>query len=100
MRRHLISRSGTSSSRSQPLLSTIQLSWPRRPRMKRVALLSFLAGWLVPLATAPDHFQVGAYADYFRISPTNPNEVRVEDASGEEILTTACLEGRVSDRLS
>ena len=41
--------------------------------MKRVALLLFLAGWLVPLASAQDHFQVGAYADYFRISQTKTN---------------------------
>src|SRR5882724_496979 len=38
--------------------------------MKRIALLLFLAGWLVPLASAQDRFQVGAYADYFRISQT------------------------------
>ncbi len=41
--------------------------------MKRVALLLFFAGWLVPLASAQDHFQVGAYADYFRLSQTNTN---------------------------
>jgi len=41
--------------------------------MKRVALLLFLAGWLGPLASAQDRFQVGAYADYFRISQTNSN---------------------------
>jgi len=38
--------------------------------MKRVVLLLFLTGWLVPLASAQDHFQVGAYGDYFRITQT------------------------------
>ena len=46
--------------------------------MKRVVLLlclAFLAGasWLVPLAKAQDHFQVGAYGDYFRIDQTGSN---------------------------
>src|SRR5258705_8693378 len=45
----------------------------RRTRMKRAALLLFLAGWLVPLASAQDHFQVGAYGDYFRLSQTDTN---------------------------
>jgi hypothetical protein len=41
--------------------------------MKRVALLLFLASWLVPLASAQDHFEVGASADYFRVSQTKTN---------------------------
>ena len=42
--------------------------------MKRVALLLvFIAGWAVPGAFAQDneHVQVGAFADYFRLSQTN-----------------------------
>jgi hypothetical protein len=41
--------------------------------MKRIALFLFLAAWLVPLASAQDRFQAGAYADYFRLSQTNTN---------------------------
>jgi hypothetical protein len=41
--------------------------------MKRVALLLFLSACLVPLASAQDHIQVGAYGDYFRLSQTNTN---------------------------
>ena len=41
--------------------------------MKRVALLLFLAGWLVPQVSAQDHVQVGVYADYFRLSQTKSN---------------------------
>ncbi len=39
--------------------------------MKRLALPLFLAAWLVPLASAQDHFQVGAFGDYFRVTQTN-----------------------------
>src|SRR5260370_27691138 len=45
----------------------------RRIRMKRVALLLLLAGGLAPLSSAQDHFQVGAYGDYFRLTQTNTN---------------------------
>jgi hypothetical protein len=41
--------------------------------MKRIVLFLFLAAWLVPLASAQDRFQAGAYADYFRLSQTNTN---------------------------
>jgi hypothetical protein len=42
--------------------------------MKRVAMLLFWAGFLVPLAAAQEeHVQVGVFADYFRASQTNNN---------------------------
>jgi hypothetical protein len=43
--------------------------------MKRVALLLFLAGCFVPLASAQDdeHVQVGIFADYLRFSQTDNN---------------------------
>ena len=41
--------------------------------MKRFAFLFFLAGCLVPLASAQEseHFQVGVFADYFRLGTTD-----------------------------
>jgi hypothetical protein len=43
--------------------------------MKRVALLLFLAGCFMPLASAQDdeHVQVGVFADYLRFSQTDNN---------------------------
>jgi hypothetical protein len=42
--------------------------------MKRVALLVFLAGYLVPHAAAQEeHVQVGVFADYFRLGQTDNN---------------------------
>jgi hypothetical protein len=64
--------------------------------MKRVALLLFLAGWLVPLASAQDHFQVGAYADYFRISQTNTNLAGLGARVGVKALPYVMLEGEMS----
>jgi hypothetical protein len=64
--------------------------------MKRVALLLFLAGWLVPLASAQDHFQVGAYADYFRISQTKSNMVGLGARFGVKALPYVMLEGEMS----
>jgi len=64
--------------------------------MKRVALLVFLAGWLVPLASAQDHFQVGAYADYFRISQTKTNMAGLGARVGVKALSHVMLEGEMS----
>jgi hypothetical protein len=64
--------------------------------MKRVALLLFLAGWLVPLASAQDHLQVGAYADYFRISQTNTNMVGLGGRVGFKAFSHVMLEGEMS----
>ena len=64
--------------------------------MKRVALLVFLAGWLVPLASAQDHFQVGAYADYFRISQTKTSMAGLGARVGVKALSHVMLEGEMS----
>ena len=64
--------------------------------MKRVALLLFLAGCLVPLASAQDHFQVGAYADYFRISQTKSNMAGLGARLGVKALPYVMLEGEMS----
>ncbi len=64
--------------------------------MKRVALLLFLAGWLVPLASAQDHFQVGAYADYFRISQTKTNMAGLGARAGFKAFSHVMLEGEMS----
>ena len=64
--------------------------------MKRVALLVFLAGWLVPLASGQDHFQVGAYADYFRISQTKTNMAGLGARVGVKAFSHVMLEGEMS----
>ena len=64
--------------------------------MKRVALLLFFAGWLVPLASAQDHFQLGAYADYFRISQTKTNLAGLGVRAGYKAFSRVMLEGEMS----
>jgi hypothetical protein len=64
--------------------------------MKRVAILLFLAGWLVPLASAQDRFQLGAYADYFRISQTDTNMAGLGGRLGFKVLPHVTLEGELS----
>jgi hypothetical protein len=64
--------------------------------MKRVALLLFLAGWLVPLASAQDHFQVGAFADYFRLTQTNTNMAGLGARVGYKAFSHVMLEGEMS----
>src|SRR5260370_36050534 len=64
--------------------------------MKRVAFLLFLTGWLVPLASAQDHFQVGAYADYFRLSQTNTNMAGLGGRVGYKAFSHVMLEGWMS----
>ena len=64
--------------------------------MKRVALLLFLAGWLVPLASAQDHFQAGAYFDYFRISQTDTNMAGLGGRVGIKAFSHVMLEGEMS----
>jgi hypothetical protein len=64
--------------------------------MKRVAILLFLAGWLVPLVSAQDRFQVGAYADYFRISQTKSNMAGLGARVGVKTLPYVMLEGEMS----
>jgi hypothetical protein len=64
--------------------------------MKRVILLLFLAGCLVPLASAQDHFQVGAYGDYFRLSQTNTNMAGLGGRAGYKAFSHVMLEGEMS----
>jgi hypothetical protein len=65
--------------------------------MKRIALLLFLAGWLVPLASAQDdHFQAGVYADYFRVSQTKTNMAGLGARVGVKALPHVMLEGEMS----
>jgi len=69
--------------------------------MKRVALLLFLAflagtGWLVPAAKAQDHFQVGAYGDYFRIDQTGTNMAGLGGRVGYKAFSHVMFEGEMS----
>jgi hypothetical protein len=64
--------------------------------MKRVALLLFLAGWLVPLASAQDHFQAGAYFDYLRLSQTDSNMAGLGGRVGIKVFSHVMLEGEMS----
>jgi hypothetical protein len=64
--------------------------------MKRAALLLFLAGWIVPLASAQDHFQVGAYADYFRVSQTKTNMAGLGARAGFKAFPHVMLEGEMN----
>src|SRR5260370_24685715 len=64
--------------------------------MKRVVLLLFLARWLVPLASAQDHLQVGAYADYFRISQTKTNMAGLGARAGIKVFPHVMLEAEMS----
>jgi len=64
--------------------------------MKRVALLLFLASWLVPLVKAQDQFQVGAYGDYFRLTQTSTNLAGLGGRVGYKMLPYVMFEGEVS----
>jgi hypothetical protein len=64
--------------------------------MKRVALLLFLAGCLVPRAWAQDHFQLGAYGDYFRISQTKTNMAGLGARVGYKAFSRVMFEGEMS----
>jgi hypothetical protein len=64
--------------------------------MKRFALLLFLAAWLVPLASAQDRFQVGAYGDYFRISQTDTNLAGLGGRAAIKVFPHVMLEGEMS----
>jgi hypothetical protein len=64
--------------------------------MKRIALFLFLAAWLVPLASAQDHFQVGAFGDYFRISQTNTNLAGLGGRAAIKVFPHVMFEGEMS----
>jgi hypothetical protein len=64
--------------------------------MKRVAFLLFLAGWIVPVASAQDHFQVGAYGDYFRVTQTNTDLAGLGGRAAVRLFPHVMLEGEMS----
>jgi hypothetical protein len=64
--------------------------------MKRIALLFFLAGWLVPLASAQDHFQIGAYGDYFRVTQTSSDMAGLGGRVSYKAFSHVMLEGEMS----
>ncbi len=64
--------------------------------MKRVALLLLLAGWMAPLASAQDRFQIGAYADYFRLTQTNTNMAGLGGRVGVKAFPYVMLEGEMN----
>ena len=66
--------------------------------MKRFAFLFFLAGWLVPLASAQEteHVQVGIFADYLRLSQTDTNFGGVGARLGVVAFRNIKLEGEMS----
>ena len=64
--------------------------------MKRFALLLFLAAWLVPLASAQDRIQVGAYGDYFRISQTDTNLAGLGGRAAIKVFPHVMFEGEMS----
>lgn len=64
--------------------------------MKRFLLLLFFAGCLVPVASAQDHLQVGAFGDYFRLSQTNTNLAGLGGRAGITIFPHVMFEGEMS----
>jgi hypothetical protein len=64
--------------------------------MRRVALLLFFAGWLVPLASAQDHIQIGAYGDYFRLTQTNTNMAGLGGRLSYKAFAYVMFEGEMS----
>ena len=69
--------------------------------MKRVALLlclTFLAGagWFAPLASAQDHYQIGAYGDYFRIDQTGTNMAGLGGRVGYRVFSHTMFEGEMN----
>jgi hypothetical protein len=64
---------------------------------KRVAFaLLFFAGWFVPLASAQDHIEVGAFADYFRLSQTHTNFAGLGARLGVGAYSHVKFEGEMS----
>src|SRR5260370_31839231 len=64
--------------------------------MKGGEVVVFGEGWLVALARAQDHFQVGAYGDYFRITQTNTDLAGLGGRAAVKILPHVMLEGEMS----
>jgi len=64
--------------------------------MTRVALLFILAVVSVPVAAAQEHYQVGVYGDYFRVSQTKTNMAGLGARVGTRFLPHIMLEGEVN----
>jgi hypothetical protein len=64
--------------------------------MKRLAVLVVLSGCLVPLASAQDRLQIGAYGDYFRLSQTNTNMAGLGGRAGFRLLPHVMFEAEMS----
>jgi hypothetical protein len=66
--------------------------------MKRFALLLLLAGCVVPLASAQslDHVEAGVFADYFRISQSDTNQVGLGGRVGFAIVPRVKLEAEMA----
>lgn len=64
--------------------------------MKRIALLCLLFAGLVPVASAQDHFAVGAFVDYFRLEQTDNNYAGLGGRLGFAIAPHTMLEAEMS----
>jgi hypothetical protein len=66
--------------------------------MKRFGLILFVASCFVPLASAQslDHVEAGVFADYFRISPTDTNQVGLGARLGVHVAPYTKLEAEMS----
>jgi hypothetical protein len=66
--------------------------------MKRFALLFVLAGCILPLASAQslDHVEAGVFADYFRISQSDTNQVGLGARAGFAISHRVKLEAEMA----
>ena len=64
--------------------------------MKRLALLSFFAVCLAPLARAQDHVQVGAFGDYFRVTQTSTDLAGLGARAGFKIFSHTMFEAEMS----
>jgi hypothetical protein len=64
--------------------------------MKRLVMLLGLAVLCVPAVKAQDHFEVGAYGDYFRWSQTGTNFAGIGVRLGVGVLPHVKLEGEMA----
>ena len=64
--------------------------------IRRVLFVCLLAVGFVPLASAQDHLEVGAFADYFHLSQTNTNFGGLGARVGFGVYSHVKLEGEMS----
>jgi hypothetical protein len=66
--------------------------------MKRFGWILFVASCFLPLASAQslDHVEAGVFADYFRISPTDTNQVGLGARLGVHVAPHTKLEAEMS----